>query len=171
MKKEKYIAQNTAYIKAMELICANLTIIKQGLLKFDNKVFNKRIITSINPMVTNGVITKDENNITFALLKECTAYNDPITGKTVYLSNYQRQTSFRVVPTDQFENRINAYETNCIIDKIIDQHRTNIQNIKNNMENFDVYMALNEEIKKQIKLYEAKIPNNLRLTISIYENF
>lgn len=157
MNKDYFIAEKLQTIKVNNVLIDTLNSIIPVIEKFNNKVYNKRLITAFQKIGPDKDIHYSMKNdrIEIYCLGDLRMVKD-----TVWLYIHFNK-----------EGKIDAGKTIEVVNNLIVRCNNYIESYKDCIENYDAYIKLNNELIQVIKSYKEKVPNSLRLNITYSEPF
>lgn len=169
MKKSEFIAEKLQVIKVKKIVIDTLNSIIPTIEKFDNKVYNKRLITAFQKVSPNKDISFVIKNDKVELYcnNDLRMFYDE---QGRYLGYISRDIEWLYIHFNK-EGKIDGTETINVANNVISRLNNEIMEYQNCIADYDTYMALNDDIIKAIKNYRDKVPNSLRLNITYSSPF
>lgn len=169
MDKEYFIAEKKQLIKVNELFIDTLNSIIPVITKFDNKVYNKRLITAFQKVGTDKDIHYSMKNdrVEIYCLGDLRMVKD---SKDRFLGHLNRDTVWLYIHFNK-DSKIDSEKTIDIVNNLIVRCNNYINSYKDCIENYDTYIKRNNEFIQAIKEYKESVPNSLRLNITYSSPF
>lgn len=169
MNKDYFIAERRQTIKVNNIMIDTLNSIIPVITKFDNKVYNKRLVTALKTVVTCNDIHFIQNNDRVDLYAggDLRMVND---SEKRFLGYLGKDTIWLYIHFNK-EGKIDAEKTIEVVNNVIDRLNNDIVDCIDCVENYDTYIKINNELIQVIKSYKEKVPNRLRLNITYSDPF
>lgn len=159
MDKENFISQHKKDIKDLNILIQAFNEIKPIILSFDNKVYNKRLKTALDTVVSDKYVI----------------LNTVLSFPHVYIGYNNRNKNinhwfFKVIVKEQNIDaniRIDASKTIAEINKEIGTMQKLVEDKKVWINNADLYEAETEKIMNAIKAYKKIVPLSLGSKIRV----
>ena len=181
--KERFIVKQMKQISLYEKAIEVLNEAKNVVLKFDDKVINKRIETAFKSIVepdsniyvhlnNNGFSLFGQTSITFTFsgnYREIYTLNED-SERVFYGYVDDNIASINLISKDKNSKRLNAKETIKEIDLYIALIQNKINRLNDCIENYDTYLEKSKEIEKMIETYQKEVPYIIQHNIILRRN-